>query len=187
MTLLPLCLSVLTDREEDLLKTLHDRHLDALQSVALSYTNGNVTQAEDLLQDMWVYVIERIDRLQFDNPRAEFTYLRNAIRYRALDMHKKLRRERAFGEAHEDMDAFVAATSAEHAVCEADVRSRVADLIERLDPIDRDVLALSVDALHTTEEIARLLHIRKGTVKSRLHRARARLKESMRREGLLDE
>ena len=40
---------------------------------------------------------------------------------------------------------------------------------------------------HTTEEIARLLHIRKGTVKSRLHRARARLKESMRREGLLDE
>ena len=51
MTLLPLCLSVLTDREEDLLKTLHDRHLDALQSVALSYTNGNVTQAEDLLQE----------------------------------------------------------------------------------------------------------------------------------------
>ena len=185
--MLPLFLSVLTDeREADPLKTLHDRHLRALQSVALSYTNGDASRAEDLLQETWLYVSGRLDRLRFENPRAEFTYLRNAMHYRALDLHKQLRRERALGDPHEDMDVFAENTSPEDVVCEADVRRRVADLIERLDPIDREVLALSLNANHTTEEIAVLLRISEGAVKSRLHRARARLKERMRKEGLLE-
>ena len=57
------------------------------------------------------------------------------------------------------------------------LRSAVRDTLEQLGDTDRQILYLSYFRDLPQAEIARLLHIPLGTVKSRLHKARARFQE----------
>jgi RNA polymerase sigma factor (sigma-70 family) len=59
------------------------------------------------------------------------------------------------------------------------VRGRLAAALEDIAPADREVLLLIAWADLTCEEVARALEIPAGTVRSRLHRARKRLRAAL--------
>lgn len=59
---------------------------------------------------------------------------------------------------------------------------RLKDAIEQLSPIDRDTISLHLIGM-TEEQIAEKLGIPKGTVKSRLNRAKTQLRDLLGRAG----
>lgn len=67
-------------------------------------------------------------------------------------------------------------TSASHAAMRAETQVRVQQALERLDPVDREVLALRHFELLSNEETAQVLGLRKTAASNRYIRALRRLK-----------
>lgn len=68
----------------------------------------------------------------------------------------------------------------------SELRNRIRQEIEKLPWKERTVIVLKDIEGLSEEEIAKLLKIPKGTVKSRLFRAREKLKEKMREKGVIE-
>jgi len=124
-------------------------------------------EAEDLLQDTFVRALRHIDRLeQSISPRA---YLFGIARHVCLDA---LRGWRPGDEAADD---FLAAT----AEPEDPRLYAMRDAIAGLPALQREALLLKLRHELSYEEIAEVLAVPVGTVRSRLHHAVLRLKEAL--------
>lgn len=122
--------------------------------------------AQDAVQDAWIKVARRLRTL--DDPRAFRGWVYHAVRWRVGDLVRRAHR------SDRPLDGAEAAPD-----CSAD-RDRGIDLaaaIAGLPKIERQGLQLFYVSGLTIPEIAVVLEIPTGTVKSRLHRARGLLKE----------
>jgi len=125
--------------------------------------------AQDAVQDAWIKVAGRLRRL--DDPRAFRGWIFHAVRWRVFDLLKRSHRA--------DRPLEAVDTQAETAADDQD-RDRSIDLgaaIAELAPADRETLQLFYVSGLTVPEIAVVLNIAPGTVKSRLHRARNQLRQ----------
>jgi RNA polymerase sigma-70 factor (ECF subfamily) len=121
------------------------------------------SRAEELAQETFVAVLKAIERYE---PRALFrTYLYGI----ALNLLAAERRKSGRETAEEDPPEPVAAGNPEAAVW-------VRDALERLEPMEREILLLREYEQLSYEEIAGLLHLQLNTVRSRLFRARMALR-----------
>ncbi len=122
--------------------------------------------AQDAVQDACIKVARRLRTL--DDPRAFRGWCYHAVRWRVSDLARRVhRRDRPLDGAEAAPD------------CRAD-RDRGIDLaaaIANLPQIERRALQLFYISGLTIPEIAMVLDIPAGTVKSRLHRARGWLKQ----------
>lgn len=138
--------------------------------------------AEDLVQDTLVRAYRAVDRFDGAHPRAWLlTILRNTHRNRA--------RTRIPALLHEDetgcLDRGGDGRSAEDIVVDAEFEAVVADALAALPAVHRTVVQLvDVDGL-TYAEAALALGVPRGTVMSRLHRARARIRTRLVAAGLV--
>lgn len=154
-----------------------------LYRVALTMA-GQPADAEDLVQDTLVRAYRAIDRFDGAHPRAWLlTILRNTHRNRA--------RTRIPALLHDDedpagrLDRGGDTRSAEDIVVDAQFEAVVADALAALPALHRNVVQLvDVDGL-TYAEAALALGIPRGTVMSRLHRARARIRTRLVAAGLV--
>lgn len=148
---------------------------------------GNRHEAEDLAQEVFVQVFKAIDQFRGDAKLSTWIY-RIAVNL-CKNKSKYLARRKA-GE-QDDVDAMVdrAPLSAAKGVSVGDI-SRPDELVEgmqleaivkaaigQLEPDFRHVLVLRDVEDLTYEEIGELTGLPAGTVKSRIHRARAQLRE----------
>jgi RNA polymerase sigma-70 factor (sigma-E family) len=151
-------LRIVGDREQGF-AALFERERVAMVRLAVLLA-GSEAQAEELVQDAFATVYLRWDRLQ--NPggylrRCVVNGARSVQRRRALDRRRPAERlAAAEPEARELLDALAALS------------------IER-----RAVVVLRFYEGMTQEEIAEALDVRLGTVKSRLHRGLAELREAL--------
>jgi RNA polymerase sigma-70 factor (ECF subfamily) len=76
----------------------------------------------------------------------------------------------------EDLDELVHQADVERLVDEAAVRGKIKDLIERLKPVDRNVLLLYLEGLKAME-ISDVVGISASNVAQKIHRARKYLKQ----------
>lgn len=154
-----------------------------LYRVALTMT-GQPADAEDLVQDTLVRAYRAIDRFDGAHPRAWLlTILRNTHRNRLRTRIPSLLR----GTDHENtlLDRSDPACSAEDVVVDAQFESVVAEALAALPAMHRVVVQLvDIDGL-TYAEAAHALGIPRGTVMSRLHRARARIRTRLVDTGLV--
>jgi len=130
---------------------------------------GSVTDAEDVAQDAFVQAFFKLHQLR--RPEALFPWLRRLTERLTI---ARLRRpqEELLEPAHL---AAVQTARAEAVICQSNARV----LLERLPASMRQTVMLTYLAGYTCAEAAALLRVQEGTVKSRLSRARAILKESL--------
>jgi RNA polymerase sigma factor (sigma-70 family) len=121
---------------------------------------GSTAVAEEVTHDAFVTVYERWDRL--DQPGA---YLRRCVVNGAM----RATRRRRHGERLEAADPPPEAVRPAH--------DHTLDAVRRLAPRARSLVVLRYYAQQTVQEIADVLQIPPGTVKSGLHRALAQLRE----------
>jgi RNA polymerase sigma-70 factor, ECF subfamily len=125
---------------------------------------------EDLYQEVWLRVVRAAER--FDGDRRFSTWLFQI----ALNLSRDWRRREPASAGAVDLSGEVAAPMA------ADAGVDVERLLARLPEAQREVVALRYLHDLSEEEVATLLDIPRGTVKSRLHHAIARLNALVRGE-----
>ncbi len=154
-----------------------------LYRVALTLA-GQPADAEDLVQDTLLRAYRAVDRFDGAHPRAWLlTILRNTHRNRArLRLPLLLSQDQ---HAASVLDTAGAEPSAEDLVVDGMFEAVVARALAALPTIHRVVVQLvDVDGL-SYADAAQALGVPRGTVMSRLHRARARIRHSLLEAGLI--
>ena len=155
--------------DEAAFRALVDRHARYLTGIALTLSGNNPADADDLVQETFTAVLTS----KYRGEAAARTWLVNILVRRAAMLRRGRRREHGapLG-GPEPVDASAAGGS--------DARMDVARMLERLPPDQRQVIVLRELQGLSYEEMAGVLRVPRGTVESRLHRARAALKELFR-------
>ncbi|MFQ5696062.1 MAG: RNA polymerase sigma factor [Terriglobia bacterium] len=154
---------------------------------------GEPAQAEDLLQDTWLRVVERLDR--YDPGQPFVVWLFAVARHRAIDILRQRARTRRLlgqraqaheneeGEALDPLDQVAAdAPSPLESAAQEEIDTRVAELFGRLPVHYREVLALRFQHEMRLDEVSQVLRLPLSTVKTRVQRGLALLRQRV--EGL---
>jgi RNA polymerase sigma-70 factor (ECF subfamily) len=149
---------------------LLQRYLRGCRVVALAVT-GNEADADDVCQDAFVSAIERIDDCR--DPARFGGWLLQIVRNRARNLlrHGKVRSTEALDDAVADPGS-----SASAAAERGELRERLQAGLAQLPQAQREVVLLHDLEGWKHEEIAGLLGLPPGTVRSHLHYARRRLR-----------
>lgn len=125
---------------------------------------------DDLYQEVWLRVVRAAER--FDGERRFSTWLFHIALNLCRDWQRRRPAEPACGDGPVDVAP----------AARADAGIDVARLLARLPAAQREVVALRYLHDLSEEEVATMLDIPRGTVKSRLHHAIARLNALVRDE-----
>lgn len=144
---------------------LVDRYARPMYGLAYSLLN-NAADAEDVVQETFAGAFKALSK--FEERASVKTWL-SRICVNQVAMFRRDRRSR--DEHRESLDA-VEATNAN-----VDARLDLQSTLQRLSDEHREVLVLRELQQLSYEEIAGVLNVPRGTVESRLHRARAELRK----------
>lgn len=157
--------------------------VDVMYRVAMSLTR-NRADAEDLVQDTMVRAFRAIERFDGRYPRAWLlTILRNAQLNRVRRRRPELLRD-PDTTMERVADTSDSATDVEAAVVDVTFDARVEEAYRRLPDKFRSVVELVDLGSLTYQEAADVLDVPVGTVMSRLHRARNRIKKDLQKVGI---
>ncbi|TNF30091.1 MAG: sigma-70 family RNA polymerase sigma factor [Deltaproteobacteria bacterium] len=186
-------MSRLTDEEARYIAALRRRDERAFNALVVRYQDrvynlvlrllGNPEEARDVAQEVFVTVFEKIDKFRGDSKLGTWIYrvatnhAKNRIKYLS---RRKDRQQDSFEEMPvQPTDGRLSASFPRPD--EAMEGQRLGDLIgralEALDPDQREVVVLRDIDGQSYEAIAAITGQNVGTVKSRLHRGRLRLKD----------
>lgn len=159
--------------DPDALRAIVERYQDRIFALIFGIVRDR-HEVEDVAQEVFMKVFTRIDA--FDGRSRFYTWLYRVAANTAKDHVKKRARRPAVAldeESRVESPGRGPFESAER----AEARRKVREAIDELPLPYREVLALrELDGL-SYNEIAAVLRVSLGTVESRLHRARSRLKE----------
>jgi RNA polymerase sigma-70 factor (ECF subfamily) len=153
--------------------TLFADHFDPIYRFAASRVGHDA--ATDIAAETFAQALRSVDRLDPTRDARPWLFgiANNVIRH-----HRRAekRRLRAYAALERQPDH---AGRHGHPESETLMRARLVDALVRLDARDRDALLLFAWAELTYEQVATALDIPLGTVRSRIHRARCVLRESL--------
>ncbi len=139
----------------------------------------NRTDAEDAMMDAMMRIVkheEKFAGLECNNMRAlAVIYVRNT----AIDLYNRNAKQ-PYPVDEFSMDSGET-PSPEEEVVGKDAAAKLLAAIEKMPPSYRDVLLLAGKYGMSNREIAEVLHLENGTVRTRLSRARAILKETIKK------
>lgn len=153
---------------------------ELLLRVANSLTR-NRADAEDLVQDTLLRAFRAIDRFDGRYPRA---WLLTILRNTHINRNRR-RRPELLRDPERATDRMISAVSEERpdAIVDAQIDAEIIDALDALDESFRRVVELVDMNGLTYAEAAEVLDIPVGTVMSRLHRARTRIRDRLERAG----
>lgn len=132
---------------------------------------ANEDEAQDIVQDAFLYLLDRLPRMELTSKLTTFLY--PVIKHRAIDLRRRRRPEQAA-----EFVEFESPTTPPRGSID---NSALRDAVDRLPEAQREVLLMRYVDDMKLAEIAAALSVPVGTVKSRLHHAL----ESLRRDGAI--
>lgn len=173
-----LALGVQQGQSEDLV-TLVERHHDALIGYVYRLTGGNRLLSEDLVQEAFLRVWRGIGSYQYPRPFKAWLY---AITTNLVRNHlKQADTRRTYSMDDDSLDRLppTGSDSAEEDVVQAEATHDVLTMLQTLPDHQREVIVLRYYQELPLEQIAEILGIPLGTVKSRLSIGLRRLRQVM--------
>ena len=159
-----------------------DRYGAHLYRLAFSLV-GNASEAEDVLQETFAGALRNLS--SFEGRSSLKTWLSRILMRQAARSHRSRSRHKAaplggYSGTSEEPATDVPAGPVQN---RSDTRMDVMAVLETLSPEHREVILLRELQGMTYEEIAEVLGVPRGTVESRLFRARQILKERLKDYG----
>jgi len=150
---------------------LYMSYSETVYRTALRVT-GNSADAEDVLQNVFLRVLN--NRLSIDPEKSPRAYLRRAAANASIDLlRRKAARPDTQGPALDIDGGYNHATHRNPPL----LKERLRRALARIAPPDAELFVLCYIEGHSYDELAALLEMERGTVASRLHRIRAKLRE----------
>jgi len=164
--------------------TLVCRYQDRLYNTVYRLLD-NAEDAHDVVQDAFVNAYQSLDSFKGDS--LFFTWLYRIAVNTAISHKRKQRMVFSIhggrnGEALIDPLDESAAARPDHALEKADQERRIQKALNQLSPEHRAVLVLKDMEGQKYEEMAVILQVPIGTIRSRLHRARTEMRELLEHE-----
>jgi len=173
---------LVAERDAGALEVLYDRYGKAAYSLARRILTDEVL-AQDVVQEVFLSLWR--DAHRFDAGRGTLaTYLLSMTHHRAVDVVRReenLRRRRTSDEALEFRPDPAPGVEAQAEAAERRVEVRAA--LAQLPPAQREALALAYFGGYTQREVATLVGVPLGTVKTRMAAGMRKLKEALREAG----
>ena len=167
------------DGDASAFHALVDRHAARLFAMAACFV-GNATDAEDIVQETFAGAFRGLRA--FEGRSSVRTWLTSILlRQTAMHRRRTTRRDARLVRLETAAEPVAAVPSPTQA---ADTRIDVMDAIQLLSPQHRDVIILRELQGLSYDEMAEALGVPRGTVESRLFRARRHLQERL--KGYLD-
>ncbi len=169
--------------DEAAYRELVRRYQRAVYTVAIRMVRS-AEDAEDVTQETFVRVFKALDRYDPSRPFQAWLFTITSrlcidhLRRRRMKMVPLVRAEPGTDE-EQAIDIADPGLGPEELTTRAEEEHGVRDLIDSLPPHYRIVVMLRHQQDLAYEEIAEILHLPLGTVKARLHRARALLKQRL--------
>jgi RNA polymerase sigma-70 factor (ECF subfamily) len=173
--------------DEDALGTLVERYRRPLFGYLFRML-GDAAEAEDVFQETFLRVVKHLPRFEEGRRVRPWVYaiasnlVKNVYRSRKYREKTSLDQEGPEGEPLSGRLAAVSASPDEGAQT-AETAVLVREAVERLSPTGRDALVLFYYQGLAYEEIAQVLEVPLGTVKSRIHNALGKLAGLLSPEG----
>lgn len=148
-------------------------HISSLYKQAYQYT-GNANDADDLLQDVLLELFNKQEQMsQADNLPA---WLNRCLYHRFVDRCRRKNR----APEHEDIDALpIRDEQRSNEPEQFCVNKQIIAGLQSLNPVQRAVVSLHDISGFTLPELASIVDMPLGTLKSHLHRARKQLKKNL--------
>jgi len=160
--------------DEEAFENLIRKHLPSIRRLVAAAGSGIPEERDDILQETLIRLHSALSSCRFDAPLT--TYMFRIARNAALDLERKKKRR----EKREQRAAFsdpVLISDPEENALEKLRTTELKRLFYRLGEKDRQLLLLREKEKMSMGEIAIILDITPGTVKSRLSRARKRARK----------
>lgn len=163
------------------------QYQDAVYTVAYRILQDPAS-ADDITQDTFITAFRKLEQFQGGNFRAWLQRIATNACYDELRRRKR-RRTEALEDSDIDDEADVRLATDQHnperAAQQNELQSAIEDCFERLAEAYRLVAIMADVQDYSYEEIATLAKISLGTVKSRISRARTRLRDCLQTKGEL--
>lgn len=157
--------------DESAFRELVNRHSRYLYGIAFSLTQ-NTADAEDVVQETFVAVLKS----KFREESSVRTWLVQIL-VRQAALVRRIRSRKLSLAAPDEVRNGLSAAVEGSAASGSDAKLDLAVMLKTLSPEHRQVILLREIEGMTYDEMARALGVPRGTVESRLFRARAELKE----------
>jgi RNA polymerase sigma factor (sigma-70 family) len=173
---------LVAERDDGALEALYDRYGKAAYSLARRILTDELL-AQDVVQEVFLSLWR--NARQFDAGRGTVaTYLLSMTHHRAVDVVRReenLRRRRTSDEVLEFEPDPAPGVEAEAEAAER--RAEVRAALAQLPPAQREALALAYFGGYTQREVASLVGVPLGTVKTRMAAGMRKLKEVLQAAG----
>lgn len=167
------------------LELLYDQYKKYVYSIAYHYT-GNKEDALDITQEVFLSIFKSIDKIKDEFsllPWVKKITINRCLNF-IRDRKDVVSLNQTIENGNEIQDLLQAADSTESKVQYLDTQHSLESAIKSLPPEERMAVILRHMKGMKYEDIARLMNIPLGTVKTFLHRARKSIKLSMKSDGI---
>ena len=171
-------MALVADADADAFEVVYDRHIGAAYSLARRIC-GEGQAAEDSCQDAFLAVWRSAARYDARIGSVR-SWLLTVVHHRSIDRVRRATRHRSGIAGSDEAAALVAsADDTELGALERVDRDEMAGLVASLPEEQRQAITLSFYSGYTNSEVARILGIPIGTVKSRMRRGLERLRRAL--------
>lgn len=153
-----------------------------LQGLALSYVKDSFL-AEDIVQEAFLKAYKKMDSIEDWNKIGSWLSaitVRTAIDFLRMEKRKN---DRLVGSSEIILEIAASETNTEEEAGISFFKEEISQRIEHLPKQSQEVLSLKINHGLNETEIARRLHLKPSTVKTRLYRARKQLKQTFIRKA----
>lgn len=152
---------------------LSEEELQRLFKYAMALTHGE-SRAFDLVQTTVLKVLKK-------TPNQPYAYAKATLRNSFFD---EQRNDKKYYQPEEDLGPNVVDTNTRAFEDVVIDRDQLQKLLNKIEPQDREILFLWAVEEHTFEEISHLLKVSKGTLLSRIHRLKKKIRKETHDESV---
>lgn len=158
----------------DTIDEVEKRYRTMMQNLAYSILR-NHQSAEDAVQEALFNLSQNMDKLDNIHSRQSQNYIYTITKNAALSLQKKESRYAVPAYDEEEIQRIPGQLDVEAFANQYGFSPQVAEALEQLEPLDRDILCYRYGAGYTVKEIARYIGESRDFVYKRMQRAEAKL------------